>query len=139
MGLAKDASAAALLAGISQNDTERLGLHHGSSFDPPRTTGAGMEAMAELADLLERGFSPVSNEYGTRRYTLWVEALRGQMTVVLTTHYLEEAEALSDRVGIMAHGRLKALGTARELVERTGAKDFEDAFVALAASEEVVK
>ena len=75
------------------------------------------------------------------RRELWqvVEALRGQMTVVLTTHYLEEAEALSDRVGIMAHGRLKALGTARELVERTGAKDFEDAFVALAASEEVVK
>ncbi len=75
------------------------------------------------------------------RRELWqvVEVLRGQMTVVLTTHYLEEAEALSDRVGIMAHGRLKALGTARELVERTGAKDFEDAFVALAASEEVVK
>ena len=75
------------------------------------------------------------------RRELWqvIEALRGQMTVVLTTHYLEEAEALSDRVGIMAHGRLKALGTARALVERTGAANFEDAFVALAASEEVVK
>lgn len=75
------------------------------------------------------------------RRELWqvVESLRGQMTVVLTTHYLEEAEALSDRVGVMAHGRLKALGTARELVERTGANNFEDAFVALAASEEVVK
>lgn len=75
------------------------------------------------------------------RRELWqvIEALRGRMTVVLTTHYLEEAEALSDRVGIMAHGRLKALGAARELVERTGANNFEDAFVALAASEEVAK
>lgn len=71
------------------------------------------------------------------RRELWqvIEALRGQMTVVLTTHYLEEAEALSDRIGIMAHGRLKALGTAPALIGQTGAKNFEDAFVALAAGE----
>lgn len=71
------------------------------------------------------------------RRELWqvIEALRGRMTVVLTTHYLEEAEALSDRVGIMAHGQLKALGTAEALVRQTGAKSFEDAFVALAAGE----
>ena len=69
------------------------------------------------------------------RRELWqvIEGLRGRVTVVLTTHYLEEAEALSDRVGVLAHGRLKALGTARELIERTGAKNFEDAFVALAS------
>lgn len=71
------------------------------------------------------------------RRELWqvIESLRGKMTVVLTTHYLEEAEALSDRVGVMARGQLKALGTAGELVARTGAKNFEDAFVALAAGE----
>ena len=69
------------------------------------------------------------------RRELWqvIESLRGKITVVLTTHYLEEAEALSDRVGVMAGGRLLALGTARELIERAGAKNFEDAFVALAA------
>ncbi len=69
------------------------------------------------------------------RRELWqvIEDLHGKITVVLTTHYLEEAEALSDRVGVMAGGRLLALGTARELIERAGAKDFEDAFVKLAS------
>lgn len=74
------------------------------------------------------------------RRELWqvIEGLRGKITVVLTTHYLEEAEALSDRIGIMAGGRLQALGTARELIERTGEKSFEDAFVALAAGKGAV-
>ena len=73
------------------------------------------------------------------RRELWheIEALRGRITIVLTTHYLEEAEALSDRIGIMAHGHLRALGTAGELMEQTGADKFEDAFVALAAGEGV--
>lgn len=72
------------------------------------------------------------------RRELWevVEGLRGRITVVLTTHYLEEAEALSDRVGVMASGRLVALDTAAALIERTGAKNFEDAFVVLAAGKE---
>ena len=74
------------------------------------------------------------------RRELWqvIEGLRGQITVVLTTHYLEEAEALSDRVGVMAGGRLLALGTARELIDRAGAKNFEDAFVSLAAGREMI-
>ncbi len=74
------------------------------------------------------------------RRELWqvIEDLHGKITVVLTTHYLEEAEALSDRVGVMAGGRLLALGTARELVERAGAKDFEDAFVKLASGKEMI-
>ena len=50
----------------------------------------------------------------------------------MTTHYLEEAEALSDRIAVMAQGRLRAMGTAEELVRSTGAANFEDAFVALA-------
>ena len=72
------------------------------------------------------------------RRELWevVEGLRGRITVVLTTHYLEEAQALSDCIGVMAKGRLKALGAADELISRTGAKNFEDAFVALAAGKE---
>ncbi len=69
------------------------------------------------------------------RRELWsvIESLRGRVTVVLTTHYLEEAEALSDRIGIMAHGRLRALGTPAELCRQAGKERFEDAFVALAA------
>ena len=55
--------------------------------------------------------------------------------MILTTHYLEEAEALSDRIGIMAHGRLIALGTAEALKAQAGAESFEDAFVKLAGEE----
>jgi len=72
------------------------------------------------------------------RRELWsvIEHLRGKVTIILTTHYMEEAEALSDRIGVMARGELKALGTAAELIARTGAKTFEDAFVALATGSE---
>lgn len=69
------------------------------------------------------------------RRELWsvIKGLKGKVTVILTTHYMEEAEALSDRIGIMEKGRLKAVGTAAELVARTGAKNFEDAFVQIAS------
>lgn len=68
------------------------------------------------------------------RRALWkeIEGLKGKVTVILTTHYMEEAEALADRIGIMAQGRLNAVGTAKELVTRSGASTFEDAFVTLA-------
>ncbi|MBQ7455255.1 MAG: ABC transporter ATP-binding protein [Clostridia bacterium] len=68
------------------------------------------------------------------RRELWqlIRELHTRSTVVLTTHYLEEAEALSDRVGVMQHGRLVALGTPKELMEQAGAATFEDAFVSLA-------
>lgn len=68
------------------------------------------------------------------RRELWgvVKKLKGKITIILTTHYLEEAEALSDRIGIMAQGKLKAVGTAGELMESAGAQKFEEAFIALA-------
>lgn len=68
------------------------------------------------------------------RRELWsiIRALKGKTTVILTTHYLEEAESLSDRIGILAAGKLTALGTAQELLEKSGAKNFEDAFITLA-------
>lgn len=67
------------------------------------------------------------------RRELWsvIEKLKGRITVILTTHYLEEAEALSDRLGIMADGRLVACGTAPELKQLAGCDSFEDAFVKL--------
>lgn len=71
------------------------------------------------------------------RRELWdvVRALRGKTTVLLTTHYLEEAEALSDRIAVMADGRLRALGTAEELKSIARTETFEDAFIALAGKE----
>lgn len=65
------------------------------------------------------------------RSELWetIRALRGKVTVVLTTHYMNEAEQLSDRVGIMKDGRIIAIGTAEELTASCGACSFEDAFV----------
>lgn len=72
------------------------------------------------------------------RSDLWntIRALKGKITIVLTTHYLEEAEALSDRVGIMKNGRLPALGTADEIKSQYGKDKFEDAFVAAVKGEE---
>jgi len=73
------------------------------------------------------------------RRELWgvIEKLKGRITMILTTHYLEEAEALSDRIAIMAKGRLKAVGTAAELMSGTKTEKFEAAFIALAAESEV--
>ena len=67
------------------------------------------------------------------RSELWdtIRSLKGKITIVLTTHYMEEAEALSDRIGIMKSGRLIALGTAEELKQQAGKERFEDAFVAI--------
>ncbi len=67
------------------------------------------------------------------RSELWdlIRGLKGKITTILTTHYMEEAEALSDRIGIMTDGKLIALGTAQELKARTGMDKFEDAFVAI--------
>ena len=67
------------------------------------------------------------------RRELWeaVRSLRGKTTILLTTHYLEEAEALSDRIAVMNCGMLRAVGTAAELMQQSGSASFEDAFVAL--------
>ena len=67
------------------------------------------------------------------RSELWdtIRSLKGKITIVLTTHYMEEAEALSDRIGIMKQGRMIALGTAEELKQQAGTEKFEDAFIKL--------
>lgn len=67
------------------------------------------------------------------RSELWdnIRALKGKITIILTTHYMEEAEALSDRIGIMRDGKLLALGTAEEIKTLAGKEKFEDAFVAI--------
>ena len=67
------------------------------------------------------------------RHELWdmIGSLKGKVTIILTTHYMEEAESLSDRIGIMKDGNLLAVGTTEELKIMTGANDFESAFVSI--------
>lgn len=67
------------------------------------------------------------------RSDLWdaIRALKGKITIILTTHYMEEAEALADRIGIMKDGKLLALGTADEIKSKAGKEKFEDAFVTI--------
>lgn len=67
------------------------------------------------------------------RHELWniILSLKGHTTIILTTHYLEEAEALSDRIGIMKNGCLLAVGTAAELNKKAGTVRFEDTFVSI--------
>lgn len=71
------------------------------------------------------------------RSELWdlIRALKGKTTIILTTHYMEEAEALSDRVGIMKDGRLLAVGTPDELKSKSGTERLEEAFVAIIKGE----
>ncbi len=67
------------------------------------------------------------------RHELWevIRSLKGKITIILTTHYMAEAEALSDRIGIMKNGKLLAIGTAEELIAKASASDFETAFVSI--------
>lgn len=65
------------------------------------------------------------------RHDLWkiIELLKGKTTIILTTHYMEEAEVLSDRIGIMNKGKLIELGTSKELIKKAKTKNFEVAFI----------
>ena len=67
------------------------------------------------------------------RGELWdlIKSMKGSVTIILTTHYLEEAEALSDRIGIMRDGKLLVVGSASELMQLTSTDRFENAFISI--------
>lgn len=67
------------------------------------------------------------------RKELWntINNLKGKITIILTTHYMEEAESLSDRVAIMNKGNIIEIGTPKEIISKTKTKNMEDAFVSL--------
>ena len=73
------------------------------------------------------------------RSELWeaIRSLKGRVTVILTTHYMEEAQELSDRIGIMKDGRLLVTGTAQELMKKASAETFEKAFIAIVKGAEI--
>lgn len=68
------------------------------------------------------------------RRELWelVRSLKGTMTIILTTHYMEEAESLSDRIGVMINSNLITVGTPEELMKNTNTQSIENAFVKIA-------
>lgn len=74
------------------------------------------------------------------RKELWniIEKIKEQVTIVLTTHYMEEAERLSDRIAIMVSGEIQAVGTPEELKAQTGTDTLEDAFIKIAERGNVV-
>ena len=67
------------------------------------------------------------------RKELWntINTLKGKITIILTTHYMEEAESLSDKVAIMNKGNIIKIGTPKEIISKTKTKNMEDAFVCL--------
>ena len=73
------------------------------------------------------------------RKELWkiILNLKGKITIILTTHYMEEAEYLSDRIGIMSEGDLVDIDTSDNLIKKTGTKNIEDAFVKIATGGEL--
>ena len=71
------------------------------------------------------------------RSELWsvISSLKGKVTTVLTTHYMQEAEALSDRIGIMKDGRLLLTGTADDIKRMAATDNFEEAFIRIVKGE----
>ena len=74
------------------------------------------------------------------RKELWktINELKGKMTIILTTHYMEEAEALSDRIGIMKDGKLLFVGTKEDLFSKTGKANVEDSFIEIGSGGELL-
>ena len=133
---------------------------HGFSKEKQKSKIQELATLLELESVLDKRASKLSGGYQRRlsiamalisepqilfldeptlgldviaRHELWetISSLKGKITIILTTHYMEEAEALSDRIGIMKNGRLLAVGTAEELREIAGTNDFETAFVSI--------
>ncbi len=111
--------------------------------DKAKTLSGGMQRRLSIAMALISEPSIIFLDEPTlgldvrARRDLWkvLEDLRGRVTLVLTTHYLEEAEALAERIAIMEHGRIRAIGTADEIKRQAGKDTLEEAFLALTDGE----
>ena len=95
-----------------------------------RVAIAGVLAMKPKVLVLDE---PTAGLDVVARSELWdiIRSLKEKITIVLTTHYMEEAETLSDRIGIMKNGKLLVVGTAQNLMEQTATDRFENAFISI--------
>lgn len=163
IGISPQETAVAMGLSVRENLALICGIH-GYTKEKTKEKIAEISSALSLCEVLDRRASKLSGGYQRRlsialaligeprilfldeptlgldviaRAELWdiIRSLKGRMTVILTTHYMEEAEALSDRIGIMKSGKLIALGTAEELKTLAGKEKFEDAFIALVRGE----
>lgn len=118
--------------------TEKFGLEKERKHKPKNLSG-GMQRRLSIAMALISNPEILFLDEPTlgldvlARRELWalIKSLKGKVTIILTTHYMDEVEQLADRVGIMAKGQLTAIGTVAELMTQTGTSKLEDAFVML--------
>ena len=159
IGVSPQETAVAPNLSVKENLELICGIHSFSK-EKTKAKIAELSEMFGLDTVLQRKASKLSGGYGRRvsiamalisepqilfldeptlgldviaRHELWenIRALKGKVTIILTTHYMEEAEALSDRIGIMKNSKLLAVGTVEELKEKAGTNDFEAAFVSI--------
>jgi ABC-2 type transport system ATP-binding protein len=120
---------------------DQLGMENAKFSTPLEEMSRGMQQKISIARALminpplllldepTTGLDPKSR----RDVQAFLERLRERegTSILLTTHDMAEAERLCARIGFLAHGKLVAEGTARELMRRAGADNLDDAFIAL--------
>lgn len=158
IGVSPQETAVAPLLSVRENLMMMCGVHGMNKSDAAAKTKSAIEEFA-LGEAADRRAGKLSGGWQRRlsialacisdpeilfldeptlgldviaRSELWdtVRSLKGRVTIILTTHYMEEAEALSDRIGIMRSGHLLTVGTTDEIKQKTGKDKFEDAFIA---------
>ena len=163
IGVSPQETAVAPNLSVKENLVLMCGVH-GFSHEKTRSKVAELTEMFDLSRILSKKAGKLSGGWQRRlsiamaliseprilfldeptlgldviaRSELWdvIRMLKKKITIGLTTHYMEEAEALSDRIAIMKDGKLLALGTADELKKLAGKDQFEQAFIAIVKGE----
>lgn len=159
IGVSPQETAVAPNLSVKENLELMCGIH-GFSKEKSRKKTAELATQFHLSDILNKKAGKLSGGWQRRlsiamalisepsvlfldeptlgldvlaRSELWdiIRGLKGKVTIILTTHYMEEAESLSDRIGIMKSGKLLVTGTAQELMEQTDTDRFENAFITI--------
>ena len=110
---------------VTVNDKIFALVYGGSGTGKTHLTGTLGELGRVLVIDIDQGYKTIVNAPDI------TPKMKDNITIILTTHYMEEAEILSDRIGIMKDGCLLAVGTPNELIQQTNTENFEAAFVSI--------